>query len=190
MLIAAWIQTLETGRNDLMQMRLEQRLRLATKVIVSTVLTLLLLATLTWLLLTTSNDDKAFPGYTLVAPLLSTKTDLIDMEGRVVRTWESNYTAGQTAYLLENGHLLRAGKLRNEERLFAGSAAGGRVQEFTWEGDLVWDFKFHTAKQIPHHDVCRLPSGNVLLIVWEIKTAEETRSAGRNRWTIPGWSTR
>src|SRR5437899_7753840 len=33
------------------------------------------------------NDPKAFQGYTLFAPLSSTKTYLIDMKGRVVRTW-------------------------------------------------------------------------------------------------------
>jgi hypothetical protein len=108
------------------------------------------------------------------------------MEGRVVRTWESNYTAGQTAYLLENGHLLRAGQLRPEERLVVGPAAGGRIQEFTWEGKLVWDFRFHNAKQVPHHDFARLPNGDVLLIVWEIKTAEETIAAGRRPESVDG----
>jgi hypothetical protein len=136
-----------------------------------------------WLLL---NEPKAFQGYTLVAPLVSTKTYLIDMRGRVIRTWESNYTAGQDAYLLENGHLLRAARLDSKEQLFAGAGQGGRVQEFTWEGKLVWDFKFHNAKQISHHDVARLPNGNVLLIVWEIKTAEETIAAGRRRERVAG----
>src|SRR5262245_8037571 len=49
------------------------------------------------------NDPKAFQGYTLVAPLNGKKTYLIDMQGRVVRAWESQYTAGQEAYFLENG---------------------------------------------------------------------------------------
>src|SRR5262249_21302721 len=36
----------------------------------------------------TVNDPKAFQGYTLLAPMTSTRTYLIDMKGRVVRTWE------------------------------------------------------------------------------------------------------
>ncbi len=64
--------------------------------------------------------------------------------------------------------------------------AGGRVQEFTWDGDFVWDFKYHNEKQIPHHDLLKLPNGNVLLIVWEIKTAEETIAAGRGRESVDG----
>jgi hypothetical protein len=129
---------------------------------------------------------RAFPGFTLVAPMLSTTTYLIDMQGRPVRTWESDYNAGEAAYLLEDGHLLRAGQLTREERLFAGPAAGGRLQEFTWEGELVWDFKFHNEKQVHHHDFTKLPNGNVLLLVWEIKTAEETIAAGRKPELVDG----
>ncbi len=170
------------------------RSRLAARASSSTILRLALLAavtlgvltTLTLVRLTPHNDPRAFPGYTLVAPRQSTKTYLIDMQGRVVRTWESRYTAGQVAYLLDNGHLLRAGKLDSEEQLFVGAGAGGRVQEFTWEGDLVWDFKFHDERQLPHHDVARLPNGNVLLIVWEIKTPEEAIAAGRRPEAVDG----
>ncbi len=132
------------------------------------------------------NDPKAFQGYTLIAPLNGKKSYLIDMRGRVVRAWESNYSAGQEAYFLENGHLLRAATLDNSERLFGGAGQGGRVQEFDWEGNLVWDFKFHDDKRVAHHDICRLPNGNVLLIVWEIKTGAETIAAGRRSETVRG----
>src|SRR5262249_25016774 len=56
---------------------------------------------------------------------------------------------------------------------------GGRIQEFTWEGELVWDFRFYNDKQLPHHDFTRLPNGNVLLIVWDRKVAKEALAAGR-----------
>ena len=132
------------------------------------------------------NDPRAFQGYTLVAPLNAKKSYLIDMQGRVVRAWESQYTAGQEAYFLENGHLLRAATLDNRERLFGGAGQGGRVQEFDWDGKLVWDFKFHDDNRVAHHDICRLPNGNVLLIVWEIKTAAEAIAAGRRPETVRG----
>jgi hypothetical protein len=124
------------------------------------------------------NLPKAFQGYTLIFPLQSTKTYLIDMLGRIVRTWQSQYAAGQDAYLLPNGHLLRAAKLGESEALFAGPAQGGRVQEFTWEGKLIWDYKFHNQKQLQHHAITPLPNGNVMLIVWERKTAREALDAG------------
>ncbi len=132
------------------------------------------------------NDSKAFQGYTLLAPLNSKKSYLIDMEGRVVRAWESKYTAGQEAYFLENGHLLRAATLDNRERLFGGAGQGGRVQEFDWDGNIVWDFKFHDEKRVAHHAICRLPNGNVMLIVWEIKTGAEAVAAGRDPSNVHG----
>src|SRR5262249_7154651 len=173
---------------------LEQWMPGGARVGLSTALTLVLLiavtlALLTFLtrgLVTPAREPRAFPGYTLLAPLKSTKTYLIDMQGRVVHAWESDYAAGQDAYLLDNGHLLRAGKLSSQDQLFAGPAAGGRVQEFTWDGELVWDFKFHNEKQVSHHDVARLPNGNVLLIVWELKTAAETLAAGRRPEAVDG----
>jgi hypothetical protein len=132
------------------------------------------------------NDPEAFQGYTLVAPLNSTKSYLIDMRGRVVRAWESKYTAGQEAYLLENGHLLRAAKVDPQEQTFTGAGQGGRVQEFDWDGCLLWDFKFHYDHRISHHDICRLPNGSVLLIVWEIKTGDEAVAAGRKPESVRG----
>jgi len=126
------------------------------------------------------NDPRAFRGYTLLAPMTSTKTYLIDMQGRVVRTWESDTTPAHSAYLLANGHLLRPGALGGEQQsLGGGPGAGGRVQEFTWDGQLVWDFKFSSDRLLPHHDLAALPNGNVLLVVWEKKTAKEAVAAGR-----------
>jgi len=169
-----------------MEPRLGRVMRLATKVTVWTVLTLALLTALARSLWPLLNQPKAFQGYTLISPLRETRTYLTDMQGRVVRTWESSYTAGQDAYLLENGHLLRAGQLLPEERLFPSPAAGGHVQEFTWEGELVWDFKLHNQRQVPHHDIARLPGGSVLLIVWEMKAPEEAIAAGRRREAVEG----
>jgi Spy/CpxP family protein refolding chaperone len=126
------------------------------------------------------NDPRALQGYTLLATMMSKKTYLIDMQGKVVRTWDSTCNPAASAYLLENGHLLRTGSLMGEEMSFGGGpGAGGRVQEFSWNGELVWDFKLFTDKQLPHHDVTRLPNGNMLMIVWDKKTAKEAIAAGR-----------
>src|SRR5215471_9939407 len=54
-----------------------------------------------------NNAEKTCQGYTLMAPANTTTTYLIDMEGRVVKTWQSDCKPGHSAYLLENGNLLR-----------------------------------------------------------------------------------
>src|SRR5438132_6624355 len=126
------------------------------------------------------NDPKACQGYTLLATIESSQTYLLDMQGKVVRTWESDCSPALCPLLLENGHLLRPGSIGNDSRVFGpGPGVGGRIQEFTWEGELVWDFRFYNARQLPHHDMTRLPNGNILLIVSDRKTAEEGIAAGR-----------
>ena len=125
------------------------------------------------------HDPRAFPGYNLMAPLASSRTYLFDLQGRVVRTWESDCSP-LYPYLLDNGHVLRGGSIGVEAQVFGpGPGVGGRIQEFTWEGDLVWDFHFFNAKQLPHHDLTPLPNGHVMMIVWDRKTPKEMLAAGR-----------
>jgi len=124
------------------------------------------------------NEPGAYEGYTLLSPLQSTSTFLIDMSGRVVKTWEAGSTPSSIAYLLESGNLIRAGLAPNAP--FGNTAGGGgKMQEFEWNGGLAWDFNFGTATTAQHHDFTRLPNGNVLLLVKEKKTSAEAIAAGR-----------
>jgi hypothetical protein len=82
-----------------------------------------------------------------------------------------------SVYLLDNGHLLRTG--RHPEIPFRGGGQGGRLQEFTWDGEQVWDWTVASEEALQHHDIEPLPNGNVLLIAWETKTFAEAVQAGR-----------
>lgn len=127
-----------------------------------------------------AHETRAFPGYNLMAPLNSSRTFLFDNDGRVVRTWESDSSPALCAYLLDNGHVLRGGSIGVEAQVFGpGPGVGGRVQEFDWDGNVVWDFRFYNSRQLPHHDITPLPNGNVLMIVWDRKTPQEALAAGR-----------
>src|SRR6516165_10520495 len=119
------------------------------------------------------NDARAFPGYTLLAPMTGKKTYLLDIDGRIVRSWESEFHPALSAYLLENGDLLRAVAVAEKPPEFGGPGAGGRIQKFNWGGELIWDFPFIRERQFPHHDITPLPNGNILIIAWDMKTAEE-----------------
>src|SRR5262245_15887835 len=82
------------------------------------------------------NDPKALQGYTLISPFDSTKSFLIDMQGRVVRSWEAGCAPALSGFLLENGHLMRPGSIGGDAMVFGpGPGVGGRVQEFTWDGE-------------------------------------------------------
>ncbi len=123
------------------------------------------------------NQSGAFPGYNLINPT-GKSTYLYDNDGRVVHSWTSDYS-GVVAYLLDNGHLFRTAEATNRNQRFRGPAIGGRLQEFDWDGNLVWDFEYHSDKRLPHHDAIKLPNGNALVICWEM--AEETEAVAQGR---------
>jgi hypothetical protein len=54
------------------------------------------------------DTDEAFEGYTLWAPLNHEITYLINNEGRLIHTWPSLLNPGFTAYLRDNGDIVRA----------------------------------------------------------------------------------
>ncbi len=121
--------------------------------------------------------EQAQQGYTLISPLRSTVTRLVDMQGHEVHRWESEYTAGNSAYLLADGSLLRCGK--NPGGPFSGGGEGGVIEQFAWDGELLWTYHCSDNERRHHHDIEPLPNGNVLVIAWEGKTSEQVLSHGR-----------
>jgi formylglycine-generating enzyme required for sulfatase activity len=122
------------------------------------------------------NTDQAFDGYTLFAPKHNTMTYLLDNSGQIVHSWESAYEPGQSVYLKENGNLVHCCFTRTEG--FTGGGEGGRVEEFDWEGNLIWEFDYAGSTYLSHHDIALLPNGNVLMLVVEKKTKAECLAAG------------
>ncbi len=115
------------------------------------------------------NDSSAYTGYTLFTPKLSHNSYLIDNMGLLVHMWESQYNPGASAYLLEDGTLLRSTQLPD------GSQHGG-FQLLDWDGTVLWEFAYGAQ----HHDIEPLPNGNVLMITNDRRSANQAIAAGRN----------
>jgi hypothetical protein len=128
--------------------------------------------------------DRATPGYVLFAPLNSDTTFLIDNDGAVVRTWKSDLAPAGAVYMLDNGSVVRGG-FERETKGFSGGGQGGRLQEFSFDGALTWDFTFNDETHLTHHDFTVLPNGHVLAIAWELKSAADARAAGRRDGFVP-----
>ena len=126
------------------------------------------------------NEDDAYVGYTLFSPMSYTVSYLIDNNGLLINSWQSDYRPAMMAYVLENGNLLRTGKHSGNPEFALGGGAGGYLQEFEWDGILVWNFLYSDSLYCPHHDIEPLPNGNLLVIAWEYKSAAEAIAAGRN----------
>ena len=123
--------------------------------------------------------EGAGTGATLVAPLRSKTTFLVDAGGETLHSWPSEWTPGNSAYLLEDGSLLRCGKDAGSAP-FRGGGEGGRIQRISWDGELLWDHQLANSRRRQHHDIEPLPNGNVLAIVWEGVSAEDAMAAGRD----------
>ncbi len=86
---------------------------------------------------------------------------LIDMHGKPVRRWamDEPRTKGGVprARLQPNGNL---------QVLRSARGWGGCVQEYNWDGDLVWEYSTPPGLWL-HHDVEKTASGNVLLLARE-----------------------
>jgi len=124
------------------------------------------------------NEEGALEGYTFFAPIRSKTTYLIDMNGEVVHEWPSEHPPGNSAYLMQDGSIVRTAQ-DFDNPIFHGGGSGGRIQHISWDGELLWDFLFSNEEHMQHHDIAVLPNGNVLMIAWELKTQEEAIAAGR-----------
>jgi len=119
------------------------------------------------------NDSPSFNGYTLFNPMRSTTTYLIDNCGREVNSWQSNYRPMNAVYFTESGHLVKTCRYGSEDY-------EGRIEQYDWEGNLVWSYNFPIENYSLHHDIEPLPNGNILVLSYDIYTPAEALLAGRN----------
>jgi hypothetical protein len=133
------------------------------------------------------NNAGTQDGYVLFSPNTTGTTYLMDKDANVVNTWQSNYAPGLLAYLQPDGSLLRASAVNGQggHGTIESPGAGGRIERFDWDGNLVWQFDYDNvdgigADYLQHHDFEVMPNGNILLIAWEYKTGAEAIAAGRD----------
>jgi len=109
-------------------------------------------------------DDGATKGFVLLAPFRGIGTYLIDVDGKVVRSWiePDGLTPGASVYLTKEGTLLKA--VRTE----GSGGDGGRIREYSSDGSCIWEFRYDNesspaAPGQQHHDFEVLPNGNLLV---------------------------
>jgi hypothetical protein len=108
--------------------------------------------------------SKAFNGYTLFAPMGGSGVWLMDMKGQFVHHWEVDPEPGGHGVLLSDGNLLYGGSLVDPPIPSTGPM-GGKLIELDWEGNRIWEHE----DPYMHHDFCRLPNGNTMIVKW-VKT--------------------
>tara|TARA_Y100001968_G_scaffold1552_1_gene1249 strand:- start:49 stop:1470 length:1422 start_codon:yes stop_codon:yes gene_type:complete len=133
-------------------------------------------------------NAEVFEGYTLFTPGAGNggacTTYLIDNNLNNIQTWNHSRSPASMPYLIagdepgwENTLLIYPYRVNNPTMQAGG--VGGAFEVLTWDGDLVWEYELSNTDYQHHHDIEPLPNGNVLMIAWERKTAEEAYAAGR-----------
>ena len=130
---------------------------------------------------------QSFNGYALYNQQNSSTVYLIDKNANIAHTWSCNTNGNYAVLLKEDGNIVRGGKYNGNQ--LNGAAAGGMLQEYDPNGNVVWEFIYSTSQYVQHHDIEIMPNGNVLFTAWEVKTPAELTQAGYDGANSDKWPT-
>ncbi|MCB0763526.1 MAG: aryl-sulfate sulfotransferase [Flavobacteriales bacterium] len=145
------------------------------------------IATTACLIAVVTTAAAQFDGYALYNNQNQTTTYLVDADGQIAHTWSLSSNANYALGLKPNGNLVRGAV--HTGNVLGGAAIGGKVQEWTPGGQLVWEFVYSTSSYVTHHDLCVMPNGNVLLIAWFVQSNAQLQALGYTG-TSAKWPTR
>lgn len=118
------------------------------------------------------DETRAYPGYNLVSVHDRCRADLIDMHGRVLRSWRHDGSASwSNVELLDNGDLLAVGWDANEAGESGIADQKRYLLRFAWDGTLLWK-----RPMAAHHDVEVTPRGELLTLTFERRRIPEIHS--------------
>ena len=115
--------------------------------------------------------SKSTPGYTLYTRNFADQIWLIDMDGTVVHEWKTTGGVTHFHYLRPNGNLFVCERVEEGPKLVSGKS--GRMREYDWDGNLLWEH----VDDHQHHDGRRLGNGGAVYIAWQLLTETEAKQA-------------
>ncbi|MBK6371616.1 MAG: aryl-sulfate sulfotransferase [Flavobacteriales bacterium] len=54
------------------------------------------------------------------------------------------------------------------------------IERFNWDGDLIWSYSLSNDSMCQHHDFTVMPNGNILTIVWELRSSADAFAHGKD----------
>ena len=126
--------------------------------------------------------DKVSPGVTLINLGYRKPFYLMNNDKEVIGEFSGDYYSFMQ--LLPNGNILGTSKMYSDT-FRNGGGNSGCIEEYRPDGSLVYRLAVATDDYIHHHDVEKLPNGNILAIVWERVTAQQAIALGRNPELVP-----
>ena len=139
-------------------------------------------------------NAQVYDGYTLFTPMSAlddnATTYLMNNDYDILHTWTHDQGPASMPYLLPDSTVIYPYRVPFPTMTSGG--VGGGIQKQSWDGEILWEYEFANDQYQHHHDVEPLPNGNILIIVWEKKTAQEAYEMGRETIDNPlnvMWST-
>ncbi len=131
--------------------------------------------------------DRSFDGYNLLYQHNQPNVYLLNNCGEIVHVWEDedNFRPGNTAYLLDDGRLVKCKRDANfmDDAIWAGG--GGAIIEMRdWDNNLIWSFEMNDSINRLHHDIAITQDETILALAWEYKDTEDCIAAGRDTSTL------
>lgn len=136
----------------------------------------LIIATL--ILTPTSLFSQQYNGWTLTSIQNAATATLMDTNKVTVKTWSGMNPTGYSTYLMPGGTLVRSATGATKPSGAPGGPTHGKIQKYDYAGTKTWDYLLSGNDYIAHHDICPMPNGNVLAIVYERKLASDVTAAG------------
>ena len=109
----------------------------------------------------------------------------INNNNAMIRSWPMPAAISSISYLLPDSSLIVP--LTVSDPFMIGSAYGGKIVHYDWDGNILWEYDYSDTNYIQHHDIEPMSNGNILLISWDRKTYQEVIDAGREEVESEMW---
>lgn len=124
-----------------------------------------------------AGGDGVQEGYVLVNDPGNNRVYLLEKDSlTAVYEWELPFRLGNDAKLMNDGVLMAS--LREPDPEFSFGGHGGRIHFIQPDGSSSWQIGLANSQFISHHDVIRLPNGNVMTMLWERVLPDAARELG------------
>lgn len=113
---------------------------------------------------------------------------LIDTNSTTIKTFTFTGSGnnGYSTHMMPGGDVWRSVS-NSASNVLTGGGMTGRIQKWSYNNVLLWDYTYSSSTYCLHHDHCPLPNGNVLVISYDVKTPTEATNAGSSS-AITIWS--
>ena len=126
--------------------------------------------------------ENSYDGYNLIYPQNQPTVYLMDNCGRIINQWEDEdvYKSNNTAYLTQEGLLLKTKKIGSVNIPIWSTDGENHVEARDWDNNIVWQYSQLDSQSRLHHDIEPTDYGTVFMIAWDHHSLDEAMLHGRD----------